>query len=164
MKLPLVKLIGIVLVVSLACGLPSQSQANVNISGAACQRYGGYGGSPDLLADISGLYNSGQFGAYAVCGVPHSPLAATATSFMLYVDGDNWLFQANPYSSAQCIVYSYDYNGTFLGSTSQISSSSVQHFDMLLSLPAAQVPYWAYTSVFCSLPPTGLLRGVTVLQ
>lgn len=94
-----------------------------------------------------------------VCPLPRSPLAAGAVSGGFYVDGDN-----NPLFSTSCQVNSYDFTGTFLGSTSFVATES--HYDRFLSLPIAQLGFWAYTNLTCTLPEDarGTLRGVTSLQ
>ena len=93
------------------------------------------------------------------CSVLRAPLPTGATSGSFYIDGDSrngaWTV---------CSLASYDFTGTFLGSVS--FSSPGPAVDILLTLPAAQLGYWAYTGITCVLPPNGngTLRGVTSLQ
>jgi hypothetical protein len=91
--------------------------------------------------------------------VPRSPLAVSAASGGVYVDGDN--FNGG---STSCTLASYDYLGNFVGSKAFTSSST--SYDIFLSLPVAQLGFWNYTGVQCTLPPNGngVLRGVTSVQ
>jgi hypothetical protein len=96
---------------------------------------------------------------HIVCSLPRSPLAPGATVAAFYVDGDNLNGAVTG-----CGVFSYDYTGTFLGAYAV--DASEPHFDRYIAMPAAQVPYYSYTYLICTLPPggNGVLRGVTSLQ
>jgi hypothetical protein len=162
MKSRLVKLIGIILAVALAGVQPQSTYANVNIHGSSCQPGTGWGLS-DIGINEPGFYYSrtGPQNTYieVVCNLPHSPPPTAATSpLAIYVDGDDNNATGQP---VFCGLFSRDWTGTFLGSVE--TSRSSQSFELYLSLPAAQVPYWAYTSVVCYLPPGGTLRGITLL-
>ena len=108
----------------------------------------------------NGVMNGGTSQVFhIVCSLPRSPLASGATVAAFYVDGDN----LNG-ATTQCGVFSYDYTGTLLGAF--IFDATEPHFDRYVALPAAQVTYYAYTYLICTLPPggNGIVRGVTSLQ
>jgi hypothetical protein len=109
---------------------------------------------------VDGVMNGGDSqNFHVVCGLPRSPLPAGSSVAAFYVDGDN--FNG---AITVCTVASYDYTGTFLGSYAFDASEA--HYDRYVTLPAAQVPYYAYTYLICTLPANGngVLRGVTSLQ
>jgi hypothetical protein len=94
-----------------------------------------------------------------VCSVPRSPLAVGATSGSFYVDGDNFSG-----ATTSCTLYSYNYDGTYLGSVG--FSAAELHFDRLVTLPAAQLSMWAYVYMECAIPGNQVsqIRGVTSVQ
>jgi len=134
--------------------------ANINTNATECQAQF-WPQEADIVHTEKGISTGSTVTAsrWISCAIPRSPLASTATSGSFYIDGDSqngqWMV---------CSLASYDFTGTFLGSSS--FSSPGPAFDILLSLPAAQLGYWAYTGIICVLPPNGngTLRGVTSLQ
>ena len=156
-------LFGMVFAAVLAGSLVSPAHAaNINTNAVVCEGtnaadQGALGRGPD------GVYNGAAAIHFALCTVPRSPLPSGATSGSFYVDGDNFNGQ-----STACILYSYQWTGQFLGSASFTSASS--SYDVFLTLTAAQLGTYAYTSLLCQLPPTvnglasAMLRGVTSLQ
>jgi len=135
--------------------------ANINIGGSECQA-GYQAESQDTVLhvfdSVSSLGNVASL-PYIVCSLPRSPLAAGATVGGFYVDGDNYFG-----ATTTCTVWSVDYTGLYLGSATGTSAQPA--FDMFLSLPAAQLPTYAYTYLTCRLAKFGnsALRGVTSLQ
>lgn len=133
---------------------PNADATNINTHGAACQNY-----FPSQVGDMdynpSGLKNVNSAPRSVVCPISRSPLPSGNASF--YVDGSN-----PSGSSTTCTISSYNFNGTFLGSSTFTDSAA--NFDHLVSLPAAQVPTFAYVSALCTLPASGMLRGITALQ
>ena len=163
MKIKLGSLLATIVGVALLAGPQVSTQAANIITGAeGCQplTYLGYLPAPNEIGHVhGGVHNTNPDRPLdVVCTIPRSP-RTTDTGGIFYVDGDN--FNG---ASTTCVLYSYDYTGTYLGQTSATSFDA--HFDMALTLPAAQVPTWAYISIRCTLPPhsNGLLRGVASVQ
>jgi hypothetical protein len=159
MKSRIIPLLGVVfgIVLSLTVA-PGVRATNINMSTNECQDDGK--GANNIGHGINGVYVVGSPAlGWVTCNLPRAPLPTGATSGGFYVDGDN--FEGG---TAVCTISSFDYTGTFLGSAS--FSASEEHFDRLLSLPAAQLPFYAYTYLFCGLSSNGtsVLRGVTSLQ
>jgi hypothetical protein len=128
--------------------------ANINMGTVDCQPHLTTG-QPLALAGVNGMYNLSQSQqADVVCSLPRSPLASGATVAGFYVDGDG--------AGTSCTVLSYDFTGAFLGSNFFFGSAA--HYDTFLSLPAAQATFYAYTYLWCQIPPGGVLRGVTAIQ
>jgi len=159
MKTPSIRLLGLVCSIVLSSmGAPDARAANINMGTNECQS-----NSPSVQNigySLNGVFTvGGPTAGFVTCNLPRAPLATGATSGGFYVDGDN--FNGG---TAACTIYSIDYTGTFLGSAS--FSASEAHFDRFLSLPAAQLPFYAYTYLSCGLSANGntLLRGVTSLQ
>jgi len=154
-------------VIAIVCGVVLCASAErpafaTDINKAAPQCEADFPEAMDLIMhENNGVHTAPQSGSFqwVTCSIPRSPLAANATSGSFYVDGDNL-----GGASTTCWVSSYDYTGVLLGSTS--FTTSLPHYDMLLTLPVAQLGVWAYTSLTCALPANanGLLRGVTVVQ
>jgi hypothetical protein len=152
---------------AIVCGLVLGASAErpalaTNINKAAPQCQANFGDSVDLVVhENNGLHSVPASGdiQWVTCSIPRSPLAANATFGSFYIDGDN----LNGFSTT-CWVSSYDYTGQLLASSS--FQTSALHYDVLLTLPGAQLGMWAYTSLTCALPPhaNGLLRGVTTVQ
>jgi len=153
------KLLGIVFALALSASpIQPTHAANINGHGTLCLPYEGRDNAKNFIMDAVGLYNRGGGSAggiaFALCPAVRS-IDTTPTGFVaFYVDGDNFAG-----GTTTCTLYSFDFTGTFLGSVQ--TQSSAQSYDMYLTLPAAQASFWAYTSVFCEIPPAGRLRGVT---
>src|SRR5262249_22228009 len=98
---------------------------NINIGGTECQAGYSSESQDDVDHYVDGVVSLGAVASlpYIVCSLPRSPLATGATSGGFYVDGDNWFG-----ATTTCTVYSYDYTGLFLGSSS--ASSSAANYDM----------------------------------
>jgi len=93
------------------------------------------------------------------CSIPRAPLDAGAQFGHFYIDGDN-LFGG----TTSCSVMSYDYIGRFLGSRE--FTTTAKTYDMWVEFPASMLPQWAYTTLFCSIPPnwSGQIRGFASFQ
>jgi hypothetical protein len=138
---------------------PSQA-TNINYGTNECQVAFYALATYALQYTNNGVMNPGTSqNFHIVCSLPRSPLAPGATVAAFYVDGDNLNGAVTG-----CGVFSYDYTGTFLGAYAV--DASEPHFDRYIAMPAAQVPYYSYTYLICTLPPggNGVLRGVTSLQ
>jgi len=157
MRSRLPRLLTLVLCVTLLCFEATPSHAtNINLGPMGCQAF-----LPQDAASLvhfgntlTNLYGTTTFPV--VCSVPHQPLAVGLDAAW-FVDGS-----AGITAPISCSLASYNFNGEFLGSA-DFSTTSLT-FDQYLSLPAAQVPYWAYTQLWCQLPPGAALFGVTVIQ
>jgi hypothetical protein len=157
----------LIVALAIVCGVLFAASAerpalatNINVSAPSCQA--SLPESVDLVVhENNGVHSFAPIGdiQWITCSIPRSPLAPGATFGSFYVDGDN----VNG-AFTTCWVSSYTYLGDLLGSTSFQTFSA--HYDILLTLPAAQLGPWDYTSLTCALPPhgNGLLRGVTTLQ
>ncbi len=152
---------GVVTAALWASNVTPTRAANINIGASTCQAGYQAESQDTVLHFVNGVESLGNVASlpYIVCSLPRSPLAAGATFGGFYVDGDN-IFGA----TTTCTIWSYDYTGAFLGSAS--GSSAASSYDMFLSLPAAQLPTYAYTYLTCRLAKGGNsnVRGVTSLQ
>jgi hypothetical protein len=160
-----VKLLGLLFAVTLSGNPVPPAHANTNVSAAVCQPF-----------DEQFFHSASYFGVGTgfisndsatntlkiVCSVPRAPLDAAATVGQFYVDG------LNPGSdgtqTATCVLYSWNYNTSLLGTASYSTGPHFGPWDGLITMPAAQLPYWAYATVLCTLPPGGSFQGVTVVQ
>jgi hypothetical protein len=140
----------------------ADSATGTNINTHTTQCHATNPDSMDLIIhDATGVRTGPDVNApqAITCSVPRSPLADPSHSFGFYVDGDNLGGAATI-----CWITSYDYTGNYLGGTA--FSTASPKYDQFLSLPAAQLSWWAYTSLTCWLPEKGrgVLRGVTSMQ
>jgi hypothetical protein len=152
-KSRIIKMLGLVFAVTVLGNPVPPAYANLNISADACQPQS----DRDAVStsSVPGVkQNIGGQPIILLCSVPRSPLVSTATLGMFYVDGDG---------GGTCTLYSFDYTGAFLGSSS-FTNTQGGSYDGLIVMPAAQLPVWAYTSLLCQIPFEGDFRGVTVVQ
>jgi hypothetical protein len=145
---------GVVLVTASAVAPAPAANINTNANECAWQ----FNGSIDDVVHTETGVSSATASRPVGCSILRSPLAAGATTGSFYVDGD-----ALNGDSMLCFIASWDYTGAFLGSVSFEVSG---RFDKLVTMPAAQLGYWAYVGLGCYLPANGngTLRGVTSLQ
>jgi hypothetical protein len=154
----IVRILGMVFSILLfANAMPEARATDINIGTNACQN-----GStvPNIGYASIGVYTiGGPTAGFVTCSLPRAPLSAGQTVGGFFVDGDNYNG-----GTAACTLYSINFNGAFLGSVS--FTATEDHFDRYLGLPAAQLPFYAYTYLVCSLSSDGntVLRGVTSLQ
>jgi hypothetical protein len=140
-------------------GSPTSLPGNINTNATECQATAW---PQDALVHTEQGVRTAPESANPVnvmCALPRSPLATTATSGGAYVDGDN--FNG---ASTQCFFAAYDFQGGYAGSVS--FTSAAPSYDVFLSLPAAQLGPWNYTSIQCLMPAHGhgILRGITSVQ
>jgi hypothetical protein len=154
-----IKKVGSVIAAGVIGMLAASSEAgavNINTHATACAA-----DSPSSQIEFrySSIYNAATGSDDVVCPVERSPLASGATTASFYVDGLNM-----GGVSTTCWLYSFNYNGTFLASTSFTSSAAT--YDQLLTFTAANAPTYAYISLDCYLPGNGNagLRGITSVQ
>jgi hypothetical protein len=145
----------------LCAGLPLPTRAAYILKASpTCQA--DFPTATDLIVhEVNGVRTAPQSDTFQwiTCSIPRSPNAVLAANGSFYVDGDN----LNG-ASTTCWIASYSYTGDFLGMSS--FTTTLAHYDYFLTLPAAQLGPWAYTSLTCALPArgNGLLRGVTTVQ
>ena len=91
---------------------------------------------------------------YVSCSVYRSPLTTAGSPGVFRIAGHIFSGATMP-----CTLTSYEYTGTFLGSTTVVITSPPdgrwRRVVQEVSLPASQLPYWAYTSLVCLLPQSG---------
>jgi hypothetical protein len=160
LKSRFIRLLGVACGVVLSASAVSPAPAaNINTNATECQAT--FWPQDDVVHTERGVSTASSLdtGRYITCTLLRSPLPSTATTGSFYVDGDN-LNGASTF----CVISSYDFTGVFLGSTSFTTSSA--SYDQFLTMPIAQLGFWAYTSLTCFLPAhgAGTLRGVTSLQ
>jgi len=158
MKSTILSVFTLVGVALAASSVPQAQATDINLGTNECQPISVI--TPNaIFHSATSTANLGDGLYYVTCNLPRSPLPAGATSGGFYVDGDN-------FGGAQtvCLIWSYDYTGTYLGSSAFTATAA--QFDQFVSLPAAQLPTYAYTYLECSLARNGLsqIRGVTSLQ
>jgi len=145
-KLNFIRLLGVASVVLLAtnAGAPLQA-ASINTSLLECQPL--QPGSADLRHTELGTSTDGVFPTprFVTCSVPRQPNSGSSSG-LFYVTGDN----RDGMSTTSCTLFSYDYTGAFQGSVS--FTRTAPHYTQILLIPAAQLGYWAYTSLTCLLP------------
>jgi len=88
-----------------------------------------------------------------ICPIVRVSEVPAGQSFGVFVDG-----VGNTVSST-CTLYSYSYGGALLGSASVPVPAGT--FDLLLRLPATQVPPYSAQSLYCTLDSNSLLIGYT---
>ena len=130
---------------------------NANHSGTICKNY-----NASQVGDIdylpSGTRNLNASARSIICPIVRAP--TSTNSIAVYVDGYHYGTQ-----TTTCTLYSYNYNGTYLGSTS-FTQTGTGAFDRYLSLPSAQAPYYAAASLLCTIPggANGIIYDIDVIQ
>lgn len=134
------------------------SAANLHTHAAACHNYNA-AEALDIDYMPSAVRNNASQPRQIICPIVRSPLQPNAPYALFYVEGGNTSGTSTP-----CALYSHDYDGRLLGSTSFTGTTT--NFDQQLSLPAAQAPVWAFVSMICLLPANGkgTIRGVIAAQ
>ncbi|MFD1295529.1 hypothetical protein ACFQ4Q_02650 [Lysobacter gummosus] len=152
-------ILGLSLVVgALGSAVPASAYAataqNINISGTACKNYNA-SEALDIDYLTSGVRNLNASPRSVVCPIARHPVTGPGQAY--YVDGSNYAG-----ASTTCTVSAYDYNGTYLSSTSFTRSDAT--YSNYTSLPT--VSYWGYTSVLCTLPggANGVLFGASAID
>ena len=131
-------LFAVVLTVS---AVPEARANNINIGTSECQDTTGQN---NIGRDINGVYTiGGPISGFVTCSLPRSPLNAAATGGAFYVDGDN--FNG---AYVNCTIYSYNFDGTFLGAVSFVATEA--HFDRYVGLPAPRSCRTTPTRICCA--------------
>lgn len=133
------------------------AQAHENDSGTACHAYNA-GEVTDIDYLARGVRNMASSPRYVICPVDFVPTADG--SITVYVDGQHTIA-----ATTSCTLFSHNYDGTMLGSTSDSRQDVNGSWEMTLSLPAGQASVWSYLSVLCYIPGngTGLILGTTAM-
>jgi hypothetical protein len=142
--------------VALLANTPRTAATNINSHGAVCQPLTS-GDAVDLRYTNPGIKNGGTVNRLVLCPIPRSPLASGATQGSFFIDGDN-----DNGGSTTCSLVTFDFSSQNLLGASTFTVSGT--YDKFVSLPAAQLPTFAYAGLFCTLPPGAQLRGVTSVQ
>ena len=117
-----------------------------------CKPYGN-SGTAGLFSYTNGVYNNSGTAMGVICPVVRT-VAAGAAGYSVWVDGTSS-------STTSCTLYSYNYAGAYLGST---SFSATGRFSRLLTLPQSQVPTYSSQAVYCYLPTNGSLNDIEPVQ
>jgi hypothetical protein len=134
-------------------GVQGSASALATVHATICKPYGN-SNTAGLNAYVSGAFNYSGGPLVVACPVIRTT-EVTEGGFSVWVDG------TASTGTASCALHSYNYDGTFLGSTS-FSTTGV--FDKLLTLPPAQVPTYSSQAVVCTLPPNGGLFDLVPVQ
>jgi hypothetical protein len=113
-------------------------------TGAICKPYGA-SNAAGLNMQVNGAFNFSGSSMYVVCPVVRNG-AVNATSLTVWVDGNAGA------GTMSCWLYSWDYDGTFLGSS---SFSATGRFSRILPLTHAQLYSYSSQSVLCYVPNNG---------
>jgi len=134
--------------------VPQAYAVNANHSGTVCRNYNA-GEALDIDYFYYGTRNISSTGKYVVCPIVRAPNAASG-----YIDG-----RIYDGETIYCTVYSVNYTGAYLGSTS-FSVTGPTTFDRYFSFPSTQVSYWGNMSALCYLPGNGqgVIYDIDVIQ
>jgi len=150
-------LLSLVVTIGLSCLTLTAQATNANHSGTICKNY-----NASQVTDIdylaSGTRNINASPRSIICPLVRAPTSTNSAA--VYVDGYHSGSQ-----TTTCTLYSYNYNGTYLGSVSFTQTGSGA-FDRYLSLPAPQAPTYATLSVLCTIPGggAGIIYDIDVIQ
>ena len=123
------------------------------INGNMCKPYGN--SSTSGLFSYSGSAYNGSGGAmYVNCPVVRT-VSATSSGYTVWIDGNAGS------GTTSCWLYSFNYNGSYMGS---VSFSATGTFDRTLTLPQTQVPYYSSQSVLCYVPNGGSMYDIEPVQ
>jgi len=136
-------------------GVSNEAYAvNSNNPGTMCRNFNA-GEVTDIDYLLNGVRNlNPSFARNVICPAVRSPTSTNVVN--VFVDGT-----ANSGTTITCTLYSYDFNGTFLGS--QSSGPMQGLFDKSLTVPGS---FWGTSNVLCLLPTSGLgvIYDVDVVQ
>jgi hypothetical protein len=155
------------LIIMLAASMLSPGRAaNINTV-AACGPHVP-GDAPFFATGVGGAYSDATNDRFMTCSVPRSPVPGGANG-AFYIDG----LTANGFD-LPCILYSINYTGQLIGSVSFLGHGTVplgsyMSFDVFVTIPAAQLPTYAYTQLSCLMPgrtnvENAIILGATSLQ
>ena len=136
-------------------GVHGQSWAAplTTLNGNTCKPYGNSATS-GLYSYTNSAYNASGGSMYVNCPVVRTG-SALSTGYSVWVDG------SAASGTTTCWLYSYNYNGTYLGS---VSFSATGTFDRELTLTQAQVPYYSSQSLLCYVPNGGSMYDIEPVQ
>jgi hypothetical protein len=152
------RLLAFAVIASLALlGFAPRSYAvNINTSAVNCDELNlPTAQSTTIFHFLTSIRNNSTDNKAIICAVPRSPLTSASSGF--FIDGQN------PNGAGTgCSVVVTNFNGAPLGLKSFFNEQPV--FDQFLAFNSTEMPTFAYISVFCELPPGGVLRGITAVQ
>jgi hypothetical protein len=134
-------------------GMSGSAMALTTEHGTVCKPYGNSNTS-GLYSYVTGVYNYSGAALGVACPVVRT-VAAGAGGYSVWVDG------TASTGTAYCTLYSYNYDGTYLGS---VSFSATGTFSRLVTLPQSQVTTFSSQVVYCSLPNNGGLFDIEPVQ
>jgi len=134
-------------------GMQTSAFALTTQHATICKPYGN-SNTAGLYSYVTGAFNYSGASMSVACPVVRTT-AAPASGFSVWVDG------TAASGTISCSLYSYNYNGTFLGSTS-FSATGV--FDRQLTLPQSQVPTYSSQVVYCYVPNSGGIYDIEPVQ
>ena len=123
------------------------------VNGNMCKPYGNSATS-GLYSYTNSVYNASGGSMYVNCPVVRT-VSAPATGYTIWVDGNAGS------GTTTCWLYSYNYDGSYMGGTS-FAATGV--FDRTLTLTAAMVPYYSSQSLLCYVPNGGSMYDVEPVQ
>jgi len=142
-----------------ACGLLGLSTSAFALTtehGSICKAYGS-STTAGVYTYITGTFNSSGGSLGLICPVVRT-IPSPAGGYSVWVQGTS-----GAAGGGSCAMYSYDYNNTFKGSIGT-GALPAGFFSRVLTLTAAQVPFWSSQSVYCYLPSGGGIYNVEPVQ
>jgi hypothetical protein len=139
-------------------GIAHQSHAALtNNIGTACVEFGVAGANARTLAPfIQGVRNTSlQFAIEVSCPVVRESVTPGLTSFSMFIDGD-----LQNGGTVLCTVSSFDISGNVRAQ--KFVQSNALHFDMSAFFTIQEATDLNYLGVRCTLPPNGVIRGISV--
>jgi hypothetical protein len=122
-------------------GLQGSAMALTQQSGTICRPHNyANGNNAVLYTDTSGIYNFEAAAHQVDCPIVRTTTAG-ASGLHVWVGGKG---------SSYCGLFSYDFYGTYLGSTA-FQSTAAQTFAHEFVLPQSQVPAYSSQSIYCNL-------------
>jgi hypothetical protein len=123
------------------------------VNGNTCKPYGNSATS-GLYSYTNSVYNGSGAGMYVTCPVVRT-VNALSTGYYVWVDGNAGS------GTTTCSLYSYNFNGSYIGG---VSFSATGVFDKTLMLTQAQVPTYSSQSLLCYVPAGGSMYDVEPVQ
>jgi len=139
-------------------GIAQQSRAaNTNNIGTACVEFGTTGSAARTLAPfIQGVRNTSlQVPIEVSCPVVRESLTPGLSSFSMFIDGD-----LQNGGTVSCTVSSFDIFGAL--KAQKFVQSNALRFDMQAFFTIQEASDLNYIGVRCTLPPNGVIRGISV--
>jgi hypothetical protein len=157
--LPLRQLILPALVLAVALlGIAQPSHAaNTNNIATACVEFGTTGSAARTLAPfVQGVRNtSAEIPIEVSCPIVRESLSPGVTSFSMFIDGD-----LESGGTLSCTVRSYDSFGVL--KAQKPFTATALHFESQVFFTIQEASDLNYLGLRCTLPPRGVIRGISV--